>query len=174
MPNHYLTTKAFPMTYLRKTKSFKRKKLDRRLPRIEDLLFDFGGVLFDASGSTAKVTEALGCDSSFSSDILGIFWYYSLSISSFFWTTLSSVESMDVTAVIIILCPSSDHWNPFPCCMLFFWSGGSFYFDEWYRAYVRTFLWKLSRSLLLVVSKLFPSQCTALLSLILFACASCS
>ena len=61
------------MTYLRKTKSFKRKKLDRRLPRIEDLLFDFGGVLFDASGSTAKVTEALGGDSSFSSDILGIF-----------------------------------------------------------------------------------------------------
>lgn len=84
--------KYFPTTYLRKTKSFKRKKLDRREPRIEDLLFDFGG---DASGSTAKVTEALGCDSSFSSDMLGIFSY-----SSFEYLKLFLNETIGVDPVL--------------------------------------------------------------------------
>ena len=59
-------------TYLRNTKSFKRKKLDRRLPRF-DLLFDAGFLLLeDVSGvsETAKVTEALGWSCSFPSDMM--------------------------------------------------------------------------------------------------------
>ena len=57
---HYQSTgniiTATPKTYLPKTKFFKRKKLDRRLPRTEDLLL--GGLLLeDESGvPAAKLT----------------------------------------------------------------------------------------------------------------------
>jgi hypothetical protein len=70
----HLPAAGTPKTYFRKAKLFKRKKLDRRVLRLDDLFFDAGLSFVDVSGdsSTAKVTSAtIDCGSSFSSDMMG-------------------------------------------------------------------------------------------------------
>jgi hypothetical protein len=66
-------TNQIPKTHLRKAKLFKRKKLDRRLLRLEDRLFDIGFFALAAPGvsSTANETaESRDRGSFFSSDMV--------------------------------------------------------------------------------------------------------
>ena len=74
----HLTVDGTPKTYFRKAKLFKRKKLDRRELRLDDLFFDAGLSFFvDVSGDvvlaanvTAETLESDVCGSSFSSDMV--------------------------------------------------------------------------------------------------------